>query len=146
MGFVDRVEGVERLLPPPERAPPLPAAPRLVVPLARLVLAAVRAAGAGLEDTVLAVTVTALVSAGLGVAAGAGAAAGAGIAVTGVAAAGADAAGLASVEAATAGLAAVVFAALVLAVARDLGEAMGRRDGARWVVRGERNGLRVGIP
>jgi len=144
MGFVDRVEGVDRLLPPP------PAAElRLgVLLLARLVLvvAAVRAAGAGLEDTVLAVTVTAWESAGGAVAGAAGVAAGAGIAVTGVAAAGAGAAGLASVEAGTAGLAAVVFAAVVLAVARDLGVAMGRRGGARWVVRGERDGLRGGRP
>jgi hypothetical protein len=75
----------------------------------------VRAAGAGLEDTVWAVTVRAGVSAGFAAAASfAGAAvAGAGMAVTGV-------------------VAAAAGAALVLAAAaRDRGVAMAEGDGAR---------------
>jgi hypothetical protein len=146
MGFLDRVEGVERLPPPPLLVPPLVAELRVVALLVRVVPAAVRAAGAGLEDTVLAVTVTGVEGAGWAGELAEVATAGAGIAVTGVAAVGLDAAGLASVEAATAGLAAVGFAAVVLAVARDLGVAMGRRGGARWVVRGERSGFRGGKP
>jgi len=122
MGVLDRGD-VGRLVPP--ALPPVePEAPlrRLVLAAAVRDLAAVvvraavvRAAGAGLEDTVWAVTVRAGVSAGFAAAASfAGAAvAGAGMAVTGV-------------------VAAAAGAALVLAAAaRDRGVAMAEGDGAR---------------
>ena len=65
MGVLDRVV-VGRLEPPPELEPPVAAELRLpAVARGLAVLVAVRAAGAGLEDTVVAATVTAAVSAGL---------------------------------------------------------------------------------
>jgi hypothetical protein len=117
MGVLDRGD-VGRLVPP-ALPPEEPEAPlrRLVLAAAVRDLAAVvvRAAGAGLADTVWAVTVRAGVSAGFAAAASfAGAAvAGAGMAVTGV-------------------VAAAAGAALVLAAAaRDRGVAMAEGDGAR---------------
>ena len=125
---------VGRLVPP--ALPPVePEAPlrRLVLAAAvRDLAAVVRAAGAGLEDTVWAVTVRAGVSAGFAVAAAfAGAAvAGAGMAVTGVVAA--AGAGLLADAFGAAALAALAWAALVLAAAaRDRGVAMAEGDGAR---------------
>jgi hypothetical protein len=149
MGVLDR--GVVGRLVPPALPPVVPEAPlrRLVLAAAMRDLAAVvRAAGAGLEDTVWAVTVRAGVSTGVAVAAAfAGAAvAGAGMAVTGVVAAAAGAALLADAFGAAA-LAALAWAALVLAAAaRDRGVAMAEGDGARRVVRRERNGLRPDWP
>jgi len=113
MGVLDR--GVIGRLVPPALPPVVPEAPlrRLVLAAAVRDLAAVvvRAAGAGLEDTVWAVTVRAGVSAA---ASFAGAAvAGAGMAVTGVVAAAAGA------------------AVALAAAARDRGVAMAEGDGAR---------------
>jgi hypothetical protein len=147
MGVLDR--GVVGRLVPPALPPVVPEAPlrRLVLAAAMRDLAAVvRAAGAGLEDTVWAVTVRAGVSAGVAVAAGFAGAAAAGMAVTGVVAAAAGAALLADAFGAAA-LAALAWAALVLAAAaRDRGVAMAEGDGARRVVRRERNGLRPDWP
>ena len=147
MGVLDR--GVVGRLVPPALPPVVPEAPlrRLVLAAAMRDLAAVvRAAGAGLEDTVWAVTVRAGVSAGVAVAAGFAGDAAAGMAVTGVVAAAAGAALLADAFGAAA-LAALAWAALVLAAAaRDRGVAMAEGDGARRVVRRERNGLRPDWP
>ena len=145
MGLLDRVVEVGRLLPPPELVPPVAAELRLVAVARGLAVAAVRAAGAGLEDTVVAATVTGAVSAALGALGtavdGAGVLAAAGMAVTGVVATGVAGAALASAElaaeAALAGLltwallAWVVPAEAFLAVARDLGVAMAGEGGAR---------------
>ena len=138
MGLLDRVVG-GRLVPPPELEPPEAAELRLVAVLRGLLVAAVRAAGAGLEDTVLAVTVTGALSvAGLAAGVAAGAAAGAGIAVTGVAAAGVEAA-----EVPTTGLVELVLAAVALAFARDLGVAMERKGRSPVVGALKRGGLRI---